>query len=208
MARVLENYPQIALKILDSEEKIDFGKVFGRNKPFHIEIGSGKGTFLLNEARAFPDIDFLGIEWASKFYRHAVDRLGRWEISNVRLLRTEAASFLQNNINRSSVECFHIYFPDPWPKKRHNKRRFFNDKNLALLIECLKPKGEIKFVTDHADYFDQAKQVIKNAKDTIKQIDFVSAAGSEEGEFVGTNYERKYIIEKRPIYPIALRKLN
>ena len=58
MARVLKNYSQIVLKISDSEEKIDFGKVFGRNKPFHIEIGSGKGTFLLNEARAFPDIDF------------------------------------------------------------------------------------------------------------------------------------------------------
>ena len=203
MARILKKYPQIELKFSDSKKKIDFKNVFGRKSPLHIEIGSGKGTFILNQAKAFPNHDFLGIEWASRYYRYAVDRLGRWNIKNAKMLHTEAASFISKNIYPCSVDCFHIYFPDPWPKKR-----FFNDKNLAALINSLNSKGRIKFVTDHSDYFDQVKEVIKNARKSVEQTDFVPAAGSKEGEYVGTNYERKYIIQHRPIYIIALKKID
>ncbi|MBC8481370.1 MAG: tRNA (guanosine(46)-N7)-methyltransferase TrmB [Planctomycetes bacterium] len=207
MAKKLIDYTNVSLKEEQLPEKIDFSTIFGRKSAVHIEIGSGKGTFLLAEAQAYPQIDFLGIEWASRYCRLAVDRLGRWKTENVRLIRTEAASFLADRLQEKTIDCFHIYFPDPWPKKRHNKRRFFNDKNLELLLTRLKPKGVIKFVTDHSDYFQQVTGVIKNADSKIEQIDFVPAAGAKEGEYVGTNFERKYIIEKRPIYPVAMRKL-
>ena len=94
MTRILDDYPSISIKVEDLDGKIDFVRFFGRPGPIHIEIGSGKGTFLVNQARAHPGDNFLGIEWASRYYRIAVDRIGRWNITNVRLIRTDAAMFI------------------------------------------------------------------------------------------------------------------
>ena len=139
MARILKEYPSVSLYpedlswgLLTEDGKIDFVRIFGRAGPVHIEIGTGKGTFLLNQARAQPGDNFLGIEWARKYYRYAVDRIGRWGLTNVRIIRTDAATFLADFIPDDSVECFHIYFPDPWPKKRHHKRRFIRPDNLGI----------------------------------------------------------------------------
>ncbi len=107
MARAFKNYPDVAVNPEDLDGSIDFAHIFGRPQPVHVEVGSGKGTFLLNEARAFPEINFLGIEWASKYYRHAVDRIGRWGLSNVRLIRTDATAFLRESLPNESVSCFH-----------------------------------------------------------------------------------------------------
>ena len=112
MARKIKDFPSISFKPVDLSRKIDFTVIFGRVAPVHIEIGSGKGTFLVNQAKSQPQINFLGIEWANKYYRYAVDRLGRWELTNVKIVRTEAALFIQNHITDSSVDCFHIYYPD------------------------------------------------------------------------------------------------
>ena len=187
-------------------QKIDFDEIFRHPGPVHIEIGSGKGTFLLNEARAHRRTNFLGIEWARKYYRHAVDRIGRWQLENVRIIRTDAATFIKESIPTASVECFHIYFPDPWPKKRHHKRRLFSDSNLDQLLRCLSPAGVIKLATDHAEYFTQIKTVLAWREGALYKIDFLPVAGAKQGESVGTNFERKYIKEKRPIYTIAIRK--
>jgi len=116
MKRTLKEYDTIALKPEVLAAPIDFERVFGRQGSVHIEIGSGKGTFLFQQARMYPDVDFLGIEWASKYYRHAVDRLGRWGLTNVRIIRADAAAFLRDHVPADSVGGFHIYFPDPWPK--------------------------------------------------------------------------------------------
>jgi len=145
MARILQDYPGISLKVEDLDGKIDFVRIFGRTGPVHIEIGAGKGTFLLGQAAAQPGDNFLGIEWAGRYYRHAVDvdRIGRWGLTNVRIMRTDAAEFLADSVPDDSIDCFHIYFPDPWPKKRHNKRRFICPANLEHLIRCLKTAGRV-----------------------------------------------------------------
>jgi len=207
MARILQDYQGISLKTKDLDGKIDFVRIFGRSGPVHIEIGSGKGTFLFGQAGAQPGDNFLGIEWASKYYRHAVDRIGRWGLTNVRIIRTDAAEFLTDSVPDGSVDCFHIYFPDPWPKKRHNKRRFVCPANLEHLIRCLKTDGQLRIATDHADYFEQIKTVLAARSDALEEIDFIKPAGAESGEWVGTNFERKYIKDKRPIYTIAARKI-
>ncbi|MHC4603695.1 MAG: tRNA (guanosine(46)-N7)-methyltransferase TrmB, partial [Planctomycetota bacterium] len=85
MARTLKDYPSVALKTEDLDGKIDFARIFGRPGPVHIEIGTGKATFLLNEAMSQPNVNFLGIERARKYYRFAVDRIGRWDLKNVRI---------------------------------------------------------------------------------------------------------------------------
>jgi tRNA (guanine-N7-)-methyltransferase len=207
MARILQDYPGISLKAEDLDGKIDFVRIFGRPGPVHIEIGSGKGTFLLGQATAQPGDNFLGIEWARKYYRYAVDRIGRWGLTNVRIIRTDAAGFITDSVPDDSVDCFHIYFPDPWPKKRHHKRRFICPPNLEQLIRCLKTSGQIKIATDHADYFEQIKNVLAAQSDTLEETDFTKPAGAESGEWTGTNFERKYIKDQRPIYTITARKI-
>lgn len=206
--RALKDYQNVSLKIEEEEYIIDFEQLFGRKAPVHIEIGSGKGTFVLSEAKAQQDCDFLGIEWANKFYKHAVDRIGRWGLTNVRIIRTDVADFLPRHVPEKSISFFHIYFPDPWPKKRHHKRRFICGANLDEMIRCLKKDGIINIATDHAGYFEQIKEGIDRQVETkrVRIIEFVRAAGAKENEVVGTNYERKYIKEDRPIYTISVKK--
>jgi tRNA (guanine-N7-)-methyltransferase len=186
--------------------RVEFRDIFGRNAPLHVEVGSGKGTFLLNQAKFQPDVNFIGIEWASRYYRFAVDRIGRWNLTNVRIIRTDAARFIAEFVPDGCVDCFHIYFPDPWPKKRHHKRRFLNLANVDHLIRCLKPAGTIRIATDFSEYFEQIKSVLAARTDRLEQIDFMPTAGAAIGEWVGSNFERKYLKENRPIFTLAVRK--
>lgn len=204
-----QNYSNIAIDPEFIETKIVFADIFGRSSPVEMEVGSGKGTFLLAEAKAFPEKNFFGIEWANKYYKYAVDRLGRWGVTNVRLMRTDAAQFIADHIADESIHVFHLYFPDPWPKKKHNKRRFFCDENLVQLRRILIPGGVINIATDHADYFEQMTDVAGRAvqEGTFEKIDFIRPAGAQDGELVGTNYERKYMKEGRQTYTLALKKL-
>ncbi len=207
MARKLQEYPSVSLEPEDLDGRINFFKIFGRSGPIHIEIGSGKGTFLVNQAKAQPDDNFIGIEWARKYYRYAVDRVGRWGLKNVRIIRTDAAVFIADFIADSSVDCFHIYFPDPWPKKRHHKRRFICAANLEHLLRCLKAGGQLKIATDHTDYFEVIQELINNEKQRLEETQFLTTAGADTGEWVGTNFERKYIKDQRAIYTLAFRKI-
>jgi len=229
----LKEYHSVALYLENLQGKInppcgwriDFVQVFGRAGPLHIEIGTGRATFLLNQAKAQPGVNFLGIERAKKFYRYAVDRIGRSGLTNVRIVRTDAAAFLAPapiagssgkgprlvpgnwcGVPDGSVDCFHIYFPDPWPKRRHHKRRFLNEVNLQQLLRCLKCAGQLRIATDDDDYFEQIQQLITAQGQRLEAIEFLSAAGTENGELTGTNYERKYIKDRRQIYTLAVRK--
>lgn len=206
--RNIKDYQTVSLKPESIEGSLNFKDVFGRKAPVHIEIGSGKGTFLVHQAKAQPDINFLGIEWANKFYKHAVDRIGRWALPNVRLIRTDVAAFLPEHVSDASISCFHIYFPDPWPKKRHHKRRFICGVNFAQMIRCLETDGLVNIATDHAGYFEQISEVIdaEIATGRVQKTDFVRSAGAQENEAVGTNYERKYLKAQKPIYTIAVKK--
>lgn len=204
--RPLKDYEHVSLRPEELAGAVDFELIFGRRGPVHIEFGSGKGTFLLGQARATPEVNFLGIEWANKYFRYAVDRIGRWGLANVRIIRTDAAWFLSEHVPDSSVDWFHIYFPDPWPKKRHHKRRFVCAPNTAQMLRCLKTGGVIQIATDHADYFEQIEEVVEAHGERLEVIEFTPAAGAQNGELTGTNYERKYIKDKRDIYTIAVKK--
>lgn len=207
MKKELKDYANIALILESLRGKIDFAQVFGRSGPVHIEIGSGKGAFLITQAQAQPEANFLGIEWASKYYRYTVDRIGRRGLTNVRMLRADAPAFLRDLVPEESVDCFHIYFPDPWPKKRHHKRRLMQNSNLEVILDRLKPGGEIRLATDHEEYFQQMQDVTSAYRTRLEPIEFERPAGAREDEITGTNYERKYVKEGRPIYKAAFRKV-
>ena len=206
MRRILKEYDRNVLRPEDLNGPLDLRGIFGRIAPLHIEIGSGKGTFLVHQASAQPEIDFLGIEWASRYYRLALDRFGRWGLENVRIIRADAVTFLNEHVPDGAVACLHIYFPDPWPKRHHHKRRLLQQANMDLLIRCLKPGGHIRIATDHAGYFKQIAAVTSACQGTLEEIEFIRPAGAREAEQTGTNYERKYIRDKRTTRTLALRK--
>jgi tRNA (guanine-N7-)-methyltransferase len=183
---------------------IDWRELFGNDHPVELEIGMGKGTFITDQARARPEVNFFGIEWANWFWHYASDRLRRNECNNVRTIRAEAGYFLREFVPPLSLAVIHIYFPDPWPKAKHNKRRLIQPSFLELVERVLLPGGQLRIVTDHLDYFQQIDSVIRQS--SLHPIDYAAPISAADGEFVGTNFERKYRREGRPFHSIAAYK--
>ena len=122
-------------------------------RPFELEIGSGKGTFLVQQAGLQPETNFLGIEWAHEFYLYAADRIRRNQLDNVRMMHADATEFLRWRMPPEIIRVIHLYFSDPWPKTKHHKRRVVQDGFLADCWRALVPGGEMRIVTDHSDYW-------------------------------------------------------
>jgi tRNA (guanine-N7-)-methyltransferase len=184
---------------------LQFAQLFGNDRPVELEIGTGKGTFLTDQARARPEVNFIGIEWANWFYRYAADRLRRNHCLNARMVRAEAGYFLNEFVPDASLSVLHVYFPDPWPKKRHHKRRLLQPPLLHTVQRVLMPGGRLQVVTDHQGYFEETiEPAVRGSKLTVIAYSRPGSAG--EGEFVGTNFERKYRREGRPFYAIAATK--
>lgn len=180
---------------------IRWSELFGNDQPVELEIGMGKATFLLEQARTRPDVNFFGIEWARWFWRYGSDRLRRAGCTNARTVRAEAGFFLAEHVADSSISVMHIYFPDPWPKARHHKRRLIQPPFLKQVERVIVPGGRLQIVTDHQKYFEQIEQVVRGSN--LQTIDYNRPGSAAEGEFVGTNFERKYRREGRPFYAIA-----
>ncbi len=194
----------IGLDVDQLPKPLNWHEIFGNDHPVELEIGCGKGTFLLDQAVARPDVNFFGIEWARWYWRYASDRLRRHNCLNARMVRAEANFFLTEFLADASVSVLHIYFPDPWPKKRHNKRRLIQPKFMPLVLRILAPNGRLQVVTDHKDYFEQIEATVKDSP--LKIVDYNRPGSAAEGEFVGTNFERKYRHEGRPFYALAALK--
>jgi tRNA (guanine-N7-)-methyltransferase len=186
-------------------EKLDFRALFGDDQPVETEIGCGKGGFLLRRARAWPDRRFFGIEWANKFYKYAADRMVRWQVPNVRLMRTDARHLVIHHLPPACLTILHIYYPDPWPKKRHHKRRLIQPTFAAAAADALVPGGRIAIQTDHADYFEQIRGVLRSEPRLAEAPFDVPETGVIDGR-VETNYEIKYLKEGHAIYQIAMVK--
>ena len=180
---------------------VDFAAMFGNALPVEVEIGTGKGTFLLARASARPEVNFLGIEWARAYAIYAADRFRRAGLANVRMLRADAGPFFAHCIADASLWRVHIYFPDPWPKKRHHRRRLIQKSFLAELRRVVKPGGQVLIVTDHREYFEHIRKVFAGAE-RFAEVPFPAMA-DKDGEVVGTNFERKYIAQGRPFYKLA-----
>jgi tRNA (guanine-N7-)-methyltransferase len=192
----------IALRCDELPHPLDFERLFGNGNPVEIEIGFGRGTFLTEQARARPDTNFLGIEYANWFFRYASDRLRRHGCMNARTVRAEAAWFIREFVQDASISVLHVYFPDPWPKKRHHKRRLLQAKWMPEVLRILVDGGRLQVVTDHRDYFEQSIEPAIRGSGLVV-VDYNRPGSAGDGEFVGTNFERKYAREGRPFFAIA-----
>ena len=135
-----------------------FHEVFDRARPVEVDIGCGKGRFLLARAASHPDVQYLGIERLLLRVRKIDKKARRAGLANLRLVRLEAAYTLRYFIPEHAIRRFYLLFPDPWPKRRHFKRRLFDEAFRTLLWSRLAPGGEIQVATDHLDYFEEMRR--------------------------------------------------
>jgi len=219
-------YPPLPDAVMKDPEagRLDPRKWFADpQRPLEIEIGSGKGGFLLQEAAANPGVNYLGIEQAGEFYYYCADRIRRRGLTNVRMLHADATEFLGWRCPASIVRVFHLYFSDPWPKRKHHKNRVVQDRFLADVWRTLVPGGELRVVTDHdelwawdVEHFDRWTTPGGAIADNLQgqagvprppfaRRDFVAPQWTEDGETVGTNYERKMCPDRPPHACVLVR---
>jgi tRNA (guanine-N7-)-methyltransferase len=185
------------------DEELWFGRpfdpaaFFARRAPLEVEIGSGKARFLIASARACPAHDFLGVERALAYYRICRERIARSGVANARAVRGDGRIFVETALAPASVRAFHIYFPDPWPKKRQKKRRLLDGVFLELLAARLEPGGTLRIATDHPDYGAQLGPLLE----TVPALDRLEWSALPAPP--PTHYELKYEIEGRPIWRFA-----
>lgn len=140
-------------------EPLPLASMFDLGQPLEVELGSGDGSFLAKWAAARPALNFLGVERLLGRLRK-LDRKGRRAgLSNLRLIRIEAAYFLEYLLPPASVQALHVYFPDPWPKRKHRKNRLVNERFPGLAARVLVPGGAVYLRTDDEDYFRQMQDV-------------------------------------------------
>ncbi len=188
-------------------EGFTWNRCFGNDRPVELEIGAGKAAFLLRRAQQYPHTNFLGIEWANEFYKYAADRMQRWNIPNVRMLRTDAAYFIRVICPRDSLRVLHIYHPDPWPKARHHKRRLLQPAFIDAAFDCLVTGGRMAVQTDHAEYFRFFEPTLRDHP-RARVAPFDDPAFGVTDAQVATNFEIKYRREGRQIYQIAVEKIR
>ena len=187
-------------------ESLDWTEVFGRSGPVEIEIGIGKGRFLLAAAEARPDVLHLGIEWANKYLRFAEARALKRDLRNVRFARVDARELVHRAIPGASVSNYYVFYPDPWPKKRHHKRRFIQPETADHLARTLLPGGKLHVSTDHEEYWQSIAAVL----DGHQSFERLAAFGAEDFPVPVdqplTNFEIKYLDQGRKRFRASWRR--
>jgi len=179
--------------------RIDMEELFGNSHPVILEIGSGKGRFLIGTATERPELNLIGVEKSLHYHRVIRDRVARRGLTNIRLINHDAFLVLRDMIPDGSLSEIHIYFPDPWPRKRQQKRRIIRPEVLREMRRVLVEGGTGIYVTDHREYFEVAAPVVEAEFRSERRI-----PGPDDPP--RTNYEAKYREEGREIYEIRFWK--
>lgn len=140
-------------------ERMRLPELFDANRPLEVELGSGDGSFLAQWAKACPDRNFLGVERLLGRLRKLDRKAQRVGLRNLRLLRIEAGYFLEFILPPASVHALHVYFPDPWPKRKHRKNRLIDERFPGLVAQVMAPRGTVYLRTDDENYFGQMREV-------------------------------------------------
>lgn len=195
----------VSLRLGELEKPLDFARLFGRVAAVEVEIGSGSGIFLAEESLARPEADFLAIESDGSNVARARDKVRRRGNVNVRLLRCDALYFLEDYPPAHSVDRYHIYFPDPWPKTKHHKRRIFQPRLLGILERTLKPGGTVFIKTDVTAYYDVIVELLAGAAFLSRTLDHRIDQEALPGDRV-TNFQRKAMEAGHPIHALRYER--
>lgn len=185
------------------KKQLNFIDIFGNTNPIVIEIGFGMGDATAKIAQANPNINYIGIEVHRPGVGKLLSEIKRRELKNLFIIEYDALEVLEDMIGDNSVNGFHIFFPDPWPKKRHHKRRMLQRPRTNLFAKKLAQNGYIYFVTDWLEYAEFALEEL-NLTDGIKNK-YEGYAPAQEWR-IQTKFERKGIEADRPITEILFEK--
>jgi len=149
----------------DVGDSIVWSEFFGNENPVELDIGCGRGLFLFTAAQKNPDINYLGLEIDYREGRRTAERLKKQQMQNARVIGGDCNVVLTKMIKRHSVSAAHVYFPDPWWKKRHHKRRLFTQEFTGILSDVVQPRGHVHSWSDVAEYFEIIKSLMDEQPD-------------------------------------------
>ncbi len=198
---------QFFLSLDGNQPPLDWLAIFGNANPVEIEIGPGKGKFLINTAQTQPLRNYLGIEWAGKYLKVLSERLPRTGLNNVRLLVADARLILQNWIAAGSVARLHINYPDPWWKRKHEKHRLCTEDFLRAVENSLTAGGQLLFATDVAELFTEITDKIQAVTELHKTTATIYRQGGETPPG-RTNFEIKKWQSGGEIYEATWQKAS
>ncbi len=144
---------------LDEKQKFDVNKAFGNDNPVCLDIGFGNGESLIHIAQMQPDINFVGMEVHTPGVGHLLLQIEKHDIKNIRIYQSDGTEVLKDCFDKDSIDAMHIYFPDPWHKKRHHKRRLIQDAFLEMVIPKLKNQARMHIATDWQQYAEHIQEV-------------------------------------------------
>jgi tRNA (guanine-N7-)-methyltransferase len=176
----------------DAVFTVDPARLFGRRAPLEVELGAGKGEFIVERAAANPDRDFLAVELSAAVARVLAVRCGAARLSNLRVARMDARTLVNLMLPNSSVAAYHIYFPDPWPKERHAKHRLFTAHFVRNLARTLEPGGVVYVATDVGERAQEIFALLEEGGFVRSEAGITAAAS--------TGFARKYHAAGRRVY--------
>lgn len=178
---------------------------FGRQAPLEVEVGTGKGMFLRKAAAGTPEVDFLGIEIALKYARYAAAGLAKAGLTNAAVIHGDAVRFFAEWLPDQSVHAVHVYFPDPWWKKRHWKRRVMRESFVRDIARVLAPGGRLHFWTDVAEYFHESLALIAACTCLDGPLPVPERPAENDMDF-RTHFERRVRLQGGVIHRSEFRK--
>jgi tRNA (guanine-N7-)-methyltransferase len=177
----------------------DSTMLFGRQAPLEVEVGSGKGLFLRSAAAARPTVDFLGIEVAGKYARFAAAALAKRNLPNAVVVIGDALRVFSEVLPDGLFQAVHIYFPDPWWKKRHKKRRIMCEPFVRDVQRTLEPGGRLHFWSDVEEYFQTTLDLLARATDLKGPMEVPETAAEHDMDY-RTHFERRMRLHGQPVY--------
>lgn len=184
-------------------DQLDLVSIFGRKAPLHVDLGCGDGDLLCELARRSPEQNFLGTEKlpgrVAKSCRKSAN------LNNVRVLNVESAYAVRYLLPPESVDTFYLLFPDPWPKRRHHRRRIVQSEFFMSIDRALEPGGTVYLATDDLSYFQQMERIAR----ATNQLECIMHSSWGEGDGLPeTKFERRFRQQRVPIYRLSLRKIS
>ena len=178
----------------DYFRKLSKEEIFETNRPLEIDLGCGDGSFLVAMASHYPERNFLGVERLLGRVRKVIRKAEKNSLLNLKVLRLELSYTIEWLLPDHCASRMHLLFPDPWPKKKHHKRRMVNQSFCESLVRILKEDGEFLFKTDHPDYFEESMLTLKNF-DLLKQVPW-----NTDDFYPVTDFEKIWTKEGKKIY--------
>lgn len=191
--------PELTLEKIDNPQEL-----FDTPQPLSLEIGCGIGDFMVQLATRHPEQNFIGIDIFNRGCNQTCRRIDDAALKNVRILRTEARSLLLRHIKAQSLRAIYINCPDPWPKKRHRKRRLVNSEFLKIALYCLEQEGNFHFSTDFVDYGIEVAELLQaeSGFQNCQATPFVH----DLGDYPISKYMRRFLDRGQPIYYSHFRR--